>query len=111
MPELVLYGIRLLAKQLLGSILDMEVDQSDLHWSLVIRGRLTSCSTGATSVPPSRVTPQPATVRGLFTLIPAVGNRSNLLHISPLLSSLLVIENSSHILTDKFIKELRESNS
>ena len=29
MPELVLYGIRLLAKQFLGSILDIEVDQSD----------------------------------------------------------------------------------
>ena len=28
MPELVLYGIRLLAKQLLGTFLDMEVDQS-----------------------------------------------------------------------------------
>ena len=26
MPELVLYGIRLLAKQFLGTILDMEVD-------------------------------------------------------------------------------------
>ena len=29
MPELVLYGIRLLAKQFLGTILDIEVDQSD----------------------------------------------------------------------------------
>ena len=28
MSELVLYGIRLLAKQLLGTVLDMEVDQS-----------------------------------------------------------------------------------
>ena len=28
MPEVVLYGIRLLAKQFLGTILDMEVDQS-----------------------------------------------------------------------------------
>ena len=28
MPELVLYGIRLLAKQFLGSILDIEVDHS-----------------------------------------------------------------------------------
>ena len=28
MPELVLYGLRLLAKQFLGAILDMEVDQS-----------------------------------------------------------------------------------
>ena len=28
MPELVLYGIRLLAKQFLGAILDIEVDQS-----------------------------------------------------------------------------------
>ena len=27
MPELVLYGIRLLAKQFLGAILDIEVDQ------------------------------------------------------------------------------------
>ena len=31
MPELVLYGIRLLAKQLLGTILDMEVDH--WHWT------------------------------------------------------------------------------
>ena len=30
MPELVLYGIRLLAKQFLGTVLDIEVDQSDL---------------------------------------------------------------------------------
>ena len=30
MPELVLYGMRLLAKQFLGTILDIEVDQSDL---------------------------------------------------------------------------------
>ena len=30
MPELVLYGIKLLAKPFLGSILDMEVDQSGL---------------------------------------------------------------------------------
>ena len=29
MPELVLYGIGLLAKQFLGSILDIEVDQSE----------------------------------------------------------------------------------
>ena len=29
--ELVLYGIRLLAKQILGSILDLEVDQSDVR--------------------------------------------------------------------------------
>ena len=28
MPELVLYGIRLLAKQFLGTVLDIEVDQS-----------------------------------------------------------------------------------
>ena len=28
MPELVLYGIRLLLKQFLGTILDIEVDQS-----------------------------------------------------------------------------------
>ena len=27
--ELVLYGIRLLAKQFLGTVLDIEVDQSD----------------------------------------------------------------------------------
>ena len=31
MPELVLYGIRLLAKQLLGTVLDIEVDQSGLQ--------------------------------------------------------------------------------
>ena len=29
MPELVLYGIRLLVKQFLGTVLDIEVDQSD----------------------------------------------------------------------------------
>ena len=29
MPELVPYGIRLLAKQFLGAILDIEVDQSE----------------------------------------------------------------------------------
>ena len=28
MPELVLYGTRLLGKQLLGTVLDIEVDQS-----------------------------------------------------------------------------------
>ena len=28
MPELVLYGIRLLAKQFLGAVLEIEVDQS-----------------------------------------------------------------------------------
>ena len=28
MPELVLYGIRLLAKQILGTVLDVEMDQS-----------------------------------------------------------------------------------
>ena len=33
MPELVLYGIRLLAKQFLGTVLDMEVDQSELQSS------------------------------------------------------------------------------
>ena len=31
MPELVLYGIRLLAKQFLGTVLDIEVDQSDFN--------------------------------------------------------------------------------
>ena len=31
MPELVLYGIRLLAKQFLGTILDIEVDQFGLE--------------------------------------------------------------------------------
>ena len=31
MPELVLYGIRLLAKQFLEAILDIEVDQSVSH--------------------------------------------------------------------------------
>ena len=30
MPELVLYGIRVLAKQFLGTVLDIEVDQSDI---------------------------------------------------------------------------------
>ena len=40
MPELVLYGIRLLPKQFLGTVLDIEVDQSVscltgvCHWSL-----------------------------------------------------------------------------
>ena len=33
MPELVLYGITLLAKQFLGTFLDIEVDQSALQWS------------------------------------------------------------------------------
>ena len=33
MPELVLYDIRLLAKQFLGTVLDIEVDQSDLDQS------------------------------------------------------------------------------
>ena len=32
MPELVLYGIRELAKQLLGTILDIEVDHSDCRY-------------------------------------------------------------------------------
>ena len=31
MPDLVLYGIRLLAKQFLGTILDIEVDQFGLE--------------------------------------------------------------------------------
>ena len=31
MPKLVLYGIRLLAKQFLGTFLDIEVDHSDYH--------------------------------------------------------------------------------
>ena len=31
MPELVLYGIKLLTKQFLGTVLDIEVDQSELH--------------------------------------------------------------------------------
>ena len=31
MLALVLYGIRLLAKQFLGTVLDIEVDQSGLH--------------------------------------------------------------------------------
>ena len=35
MHELVLYGIRLLAKQLLGTILHMEVDQSG-SWGLFL---------------------------------------------------------------------------
>ena len=30
MPDLVLYGIRLPAKQFLGTVLDIEVDQSDI---------------------------------------------------------------------------------
>ena len=34
MPELVLYGIRELAKRCLGAILDIEVDQSGLFLSL-----------------------------------------------------------------------------
>ena len=32
MPELVLYGIRLLAKQFLGTVLDIEVD----HWTSLV---------------------------------------------------------------------------
>ena len=38
MPELVLHGIRLLAKQLLGTVLDMEVDQSAtlVWWTLLL---------------------------------------------------------------------------
>ena len=31
MPELVLYGIRFLAKEFLGTVLDIEVDQSGLE--------------------------------------------------------------------------------
>ena len=43
MPELVLYGIRLLAKQILGTILDIEVDQSvgniiDCYYLHLIQG-------------------------------------------------------------------------
>ena len=38
MPELVLYGIRLLAKQFLGTVLDIEVDHSGVklspNWSV-----------------------------------------------------------------------------
>ena len=44
MPELVLYGIRLLGKQLLGTFLDMEVDQSGLTWSVKTRRTLLSLS-------------------------------------------------------------------
>ena len=36
MPELVLDGIRLLAKQFLGSILDMEVEQSAVYSGLSV---------------------------------------------------------------------------
>ena len=35
MPELVIYGIRELAKQFLGAILDIEVDQSATKFSKV----------------------------------------------------------------------------
>ena len=35
MPELVLYGIRRLAKEIIGSILDMEVDHSASEFSCV----------------------------------------------------------------------------
>ena len=37
MPELVLYGIRLLAKQFLGTVLDIEVDHTT--WNSVMAGR------------------------------------------------------------------------
>ena len=40
MPELVLYGIRLLAKQFLRTVLDIEVDQSvlkaDWYWLMAL---------------------------------------------------------------------------
>ena len=36
MPELVLYGIRLLAKQFLGTILDIEVDHSGLVFNNIL---------------------------------------------------------------------------
>ena len=36
MPELVLYGIRLLAKQFLGTFLVIEVDQSDSSEGVVL---------------------------------------------------------------------------
>ena len=49
MPELVLYGIRLLAKQLLGSILDKGVD----HWTSLLwcRPLLTSPELGSGAEP------------------------------------------------------------
>ena len=37
MAELVLYGIRLLAKQFLGTFLDIEVDQSAVNVSIITR--------------------------------------------------------------------------
>ena len=40
MPELVLYGIRLLAKQFLGAIRDIEVDHSAASLSLISEGKL-----------------------------------------------------------------------
>ena len=45
MPELVRYGIRLLAKQFLGTVLDIEVDQSDTDiaiypWIIIANCRL-----------------------------------------------------------------------
>ena len=36
MPELVLYGLRLLAKQFLGAILDIEVDQSGPQYRILM---------------------------------------------------------------------------
>ena len=36
MPELVLYGIRLLAKQFLGTVLDIDVDQSGKNTNILI---------------------------------------------------------------------------
>ena len=41
MPELVLYGIKMLAKQFLGTVLDIEVDQSDSFRKPVILMPLT----------------------------------------------------------------------
>ena len=51
MPELVLYGIRLLAKQFLGTVLDIEVDNSVEREESGVRGDLSEETHGVSSSP------------------------------------------------------------
>ena len=67
MPELVLYGIRLLAKQLLGTVLDMEVD----HWTSLLHSRLSLLSPIFQWTSPACWRPAEVTTRPVETLTQA----------------------------------------
>ena len=102
MPELVLYGIRMLAMQILETVLDIEVDQSGYQWLLDTLRRNWSFHLSAKSVSVIHYYQQLSEILPtvIFQLVRAgVGSPSTIILTSHITSHYI----TSHLITSHYI--------